>query len=721
MTGMIEELNSAQKEAVLHTDGPLLVLAGAGSGKTRVLTHRIVYLVAEKGVDPNNILAVTFTNKAAGEMRSRVDTLSGKGSEHLWVSTFHSLCSRILRKECQHLGYRKNFSIYDENDQLGLIKRCEEELGIPTREFSPAAVLDRISQAKNRLVTWQDFAQTAQENFQQKVAKVFQLYQKRLGENNAFDFDDLIAKTVELFERYPQVLERYQDRFKYILVDEYQDTNRAQYVLIVRLSSKYRNLCVVGDDDQSIYAWRGADLSNILDFEKEFPDTKVVRLEQNYRSTGLILDAAWSVVKNNVSRKGKTLWTQKKGGEKIKISYLEDDKTEARWVVQRIKHLIGDMGYALSDFAVLYRTNAQSRAIEQELRDSGIPYTIVGGVKFYERKEIKDILAYLRVLVNPDDQLNLKRIINVPSRGIGEKTIDKIQAESSKKARNLYETLKNIQDMADISEKAKSQISSLMNLLHGLGQLKDDLRIDQVVEKLLEKTGYLDMLVKEGTTQGEMRAENIEELIVAAREFMERADNPSLETFLEEVSLLTGIDQWDDTKDFVTLMTLHSAKGLEFPVVFITGLEDGLFPLSRCLEKQADLEEERRLFYVGLTRAKERVLLSYVDFRRRLGRMMNSRSRFLEEIPEELYDFEDYCGDRGQQRSHSGIERDYQDWESTDDVLKVGTWVLHSNWGKGKIIEKQGYGENSKLTVLFSYGGKKKLLAKYANLEILSY
>ncbi|HEX9916390.1 MAG TPA: UvrD-helicase domain-containing protein [candidate division Zixibacteria bacterium] len=718
MAKILEELNPPQKEAVLHTEGPLLVLAGAGSGKTRVLTYRIAYLVGEKKVNPYNILAITFTNKAAREMKSRVDMLLGRGSDFLWVSTFHSLCSRILRKECQVLEYKKHFSIYDEADQISLIKKCEEELGIPIKEFSPAAVLNRISQAKNNLIGWQDFASIAQNHFEQKVSKIYPLYQKKLKENDAFDFDDLIMKTVEIFENHPQVLENYQDRFKYILVDEYQDTNHAQYALIKHLSSKYKNLCVVGDDDQSIYAWRGADLNNILDFEKDFPDTKVVRLEQNYRSTQIILDAAISVVKNNVSRKGKVLWTEKKGGEKLVVSYLEDDRMEAKGVVQRMDHLVANFGYGRSDFVVLYRTNAQSRIIEQELRDKGIPYTIVGGVKFYERKEVKDVLAYLRVLVNADDQLSLKRIINVPHRGIGQKTMARIEEEAFKKRKNLLETLKHIRDVQGISDRMKKEINSFANLLNELNQLKKSLKVDQLTEEVIQRSGYLDRLKEERTIEAQTRAENVEELVAATKEFVERVENPSVESFMEEVSLLTDIDQWDDTQDVITLMTLHAAKGLEFPAVFITGLEEGLFPLSRSLEKQEDLEEERRLFHVGLTRAKERIFLSYVNFRRRFEGMLNLPSRFIDEIPEELYDFEDLCH-RGQHKFYPNIKREYEDWEIADDILKVGTWVLHSNWGKGRIIEKQGYGEDSKLTVLFSYGVKKKLLAKYANLEIL--
>jgi DNA helicase-2/ATP-dependent DNA helicase PcrA len=718
MAKILEKLNPAQKEAVLHTEGPLLVLAGAGSGKTRVLTYRIAYLVEEKKVNPYNILAVTFTNKAAKEMKNRVDMLLERRSDFLWVSTFHSLCSRILRKECQVLGYKKHFSIYDEADQISLIKKCQEELGISIKEFSPAAVLDGISKAKNNLISWQDFIRMAQGPFEQKVAKIYYLYQEKLKQNDAFDFDDLIMKTVEVFEGYPHILEKYQDRFKYILVDEYQDTNHAQYVLVKQLSSKYKNLCVVGDDDQSIYAWRGADLNNILDFEKDFPETKVVRLEQNYRSTQVILDAAIAVVKNNFGRKGKTLWTDRKGGEKLVMSYLEDDRMEARGVVQRTNYLIANLGYARSDFTVLYRTNAQSRIIEQELRDNGIPYTIVGGVKFYERKEVKDILAYLRFLVNSNDQLSLKRIINVPARGIGQKSIAKIEEETLKKKKSLFETLKNIQDIEGISERTKREINSFVNLLNELGQLKNSLKVHQMTEEVIQKTGYLNRLKEERTIESQTRAENVEELVAATEEFVERVERPDLETFLEEVSLLTDIDQWNDNQDVVTLMTLHAAKGLEFPVVFITGLEEGLFPLSRSLEKKEDLEEERRLFHVGLTRAKERIFLSYVNFRRRFEGMLNMPSRFLDEIPEELYDFEDFCR-RGQHKAHPNIKREYENWETTDELLRVGTWVLHSNWGRGRIIEKQGYGENLKLTILFSYGMKKKLLVKYANLEIL--
>jgi DNA helicase-2/ATP-dependent DNA helicase PcrA len=721
----LKDLNPAQREAVTYVSGPLLVLAGAGSGKTRVLAYRIAYLVGVKKINPHKILAVTFTNKAAGEMKSRVEKLIGRAGFDMWMSTFHSLCARILRVEAGVLGYTRSFSIYDEDDQLSLIKKCMEELNISTKEFSKEAIQSHISKAKDKLIDWQEYASLTEDVFEQRTAKVYELYEKKMKEANAFDFDDLIMKTVEIFRNYPSILEKYQNRFEYILVDEYQDTNHAQYVLVNLLASKSRNLCVVGDEDQSIYGWRGADIHNILDFERDYPDAKVVKLEENYRSTQVILDAATAVVRNNKKRKGKTLYTQMKGGEKVCLLYLEDDRLESKACVRRIQHLMEKTNSTRSDFVILYRTNAQSRLFEQELRDNGIPYVIVGGVRFYERKEIKDILAYLKIIANPKDDLSLKRIINAPTRGIGDKTISKIEDFCRKENLSLFEGINQIEMIEGISPRLKNIIYDFSKMIHQFSKAKEKLPVDELTEMITEKTGYLDELKKEKTIEAENRIENVKELINATSEFKERSEDPTLEGFLEEVSLITDIDQWDNTKDAVTLMTLHAAKGLEFPVVFIAGLEEGLFPISRSLEDPSDLEEERRLFYVGITRARKRLFLSHALHRRRFGEMTNLRSRFLDEIPEELLENEDFVSTRWETPAKPDLERIETFFPETatlyDSLLQVGTRVIHSHWGEGQIIQREGSGENLKLTVIFRGGLKKKLLAKYADLEIVGH
>ncbi len=722
---LLQDLNPAQQEAVTYESGPLLVLAGAGSGKTRVLTYRIAYLIGVKGVKPWNVLAVTFTNKAAGEMKERVGKLLGRTGTDVWMSTFHSWCARVLRREADALGYTRNFSIYDDDDRKSVIKRCMEELNIPTKSLSPDAAGNRISAAKDKLIGWENFSKQTQDFFEENVAKIYRLYQTKLREANALDFDDLIMKTVELFQNQPHVLKSYQDRFQYVLVDEYQDTNHAQYVLVNQVASGSRNLCVVGDEDQSIYGWRGADINNILDFEKDYPDAKIIKLEQNYRSTQVILDAAGAVVKNNFRRKGKTLYTHIPGGEKVGLMILENEYHEAEAVVGGIRHLIRNDDYSLSDFVILYRTNAQSRVLEQRLRDSGIPYVIVGGLRFYERKEVKDILAYLRILVNPRDDLSLKRIINVAGRGIGAKTIAKMESFSSGRNVSLFEALRQIELVEAIPTRLRKTITDLVDMLDGFATLKDQLPIDRLTETVAEKTGYMDELRRQKTIEAENRMENVSELVNATAEFAERAEHPSLEAFLEEVSLITDIDTWDSSRDAVTLMTLHAVKGLEFRVVFITGLEEGLFPLSRCLEDPDELEEERRLFYVGMTRARERLFLSYAYRRKRFADMTNLKSRFVDEIPQDLLIVEDHVHQMAGDLPEMDLDRAetfFPDGESDyESLLRPGTRVLHPHWGEGQILHREGAGENLKLIVSFRGGFRKKLLAKYANLEILGF
>lgn len=714
---LLKDLNPPQREAATHTQGPLLILAGAGSGKTRVLTYRIAYLIGAKRISPSKILAVTFTNKAAQEMKTRVEKLLGKIGAPVWISTFHSLCSRILRREAKVLGYKSSFSIYDEHDSLSLIKKCMEKLDIPPKKVAPAAVLSNISDAKNKLIDWKGYQVKVRDFFEENVARIYELYQTRLEEAMAFDFDDLIMKAVELFDKYPEIVTRYQNRFKYILVDEYQDTNHAQYVLVRQLASANRNLCVVGDDDQSIYGWRGADLNNILDFEKDYPECKVIKLEQNYRSTQVILDAASRVVKNNASRKGKTLWTDKGRGDKIKLILVDDEHVEALSVVDNIKRLLDNSRLNRSNIVVLYRTNAQSRVLEQKLRDNGIPYVIVGGVRFYQRKEIKDVLAYLKVLVNPNDIVSWRRVINSPPRGIGDKTFARLERHSFRNRLPFLKALEKVDQIPELSTRMKNLVKEFSRLIKDFMGKKDKLTIDKLSEYIVENTGYLDHLLAEKTIEAESRAENVKELVAATQEFKQRSDDPSLNAFLEEVSLLSDIDYWDQSRDMVNLMTLHSGKGLEFPVVFITGLEEGLFPLSRSLESQKELEEERRLFYVGLTRAQEKLFLCFAQHRKRFGDMINLRSRFLDELPPELLEIEDLMS-TGWERKEKAFFKD-QDMEFDDSLLEAGTRIFHPHFGEGEIVRKEGFGESTRLVVKFKGGFTKKLMAKYADLEII--
>ena len=712
MRDFLNELNPPQREAVTHGQGPLLILAGAGSGKTRVLTYRIAYLVAEKLTQPENILGLTFTNKAAGEMKERVGKLLGVKSANVWLSTFHSFCARILRQYSDRLGYSRHFTIYDQDDQTSLVNECIRERDLPRQRFSSGGVLNKISSCKNILVDWRENYNYAHDYFDKTAASLYQDYQIRLEKANAMDFDDLLMLAVKLLKQEPAVLGQLQDRFQYLLVDEYQDTNHAQYILLKLLADKERNLAVVGDDDQSIYGWRGADLKNILDFERDYPNCKVIRLEQNYRSTQKILEAAWSVVKNNLSRKDKKLWTENESGERIKLLGSFDERHEGMMVVDKIRGLSNR--YEWSDFVILYRTNAQSRVLEQGLRDAGIPYVIVGGVRFYERKEIKDILAFLKVLTNPRDDLSLKRIVKIFGEGVGEKTLSNMEKFASGNGITILEALQQEELQKELSPKAKKTIARITGWLVDLEGMKNKLGLDELVEKILERTGYLEALTQENTEESLTRAENLKELVAAVREFKERTDNPSLENFLEEVTLITDIDQWDNTKEAVTLMTLHAAKGLEFSVVFMVGLEEGLFPLSRSLESVEQTEEERRLFYVGCTRAKNLLFLSYARMRSRFGQMLNLKSRFLDELPEELIEME-----KPEEKVWESVAAVAETDSHTSAMLRVGCRIIHPTFGYGEVVGKDGSGENLRLTVIFRGGVKKKLLAKYADLEIV--
>ncbi len=634
-----DTLNPKQKEAVLHTDGPLLILAGAGSGKTRVLTHRIAYLIDERGVNPWNIMAITFTNKAAGEMRERVDNLVGFGAESIWVSTFHSSCVRILRRHIESLGYTTSFSIYDSDDQKTLMRQVFKAMDIDTKQFKERSVLAAISSAKDKLITPEEFLLNAGADFREKkTGEIYKEYQKQLKKNNALDFDDLIVKTVELFQNNPQVLDYYQERFKYIMVDEYQDTNMAQFKLVSLLASKYRNLCVVGDDDQSIYRFRGADIQNILSFENTFPGTKVIKLEQNYRSTQNILDAANGVIRHNFGRKDKTLWTANGEGDKILFKQFDMAKDEADFVVRQIR----DSAYSYQDQAVLYRTNAQSRLLEERCIFYNVPYRLVGGVNFYQRKEIKDVLSYLKTIANGVDDLSVIRIINVPKRGIGATTIGRVTAFASEHGMSFYDTLKEAKQIPGIGKAAEkidrfiAQIEAFSAMAHS-----EEYSLKDLINHILEDTGYEEELQEEGEIEAQTRLENIEELINKAAAYEEDSEHPTLDEFLEQVALVADIDNVDESEDRVTLMTLHSAKGLEFPKVYLVGMEDGLFPgmMSIMSDDKTEMEEERRLCYVGITRAKKELVLTAARQRMVNGETRWSKpSRFINEIPPELLD-----------------------------------------------------------------------------------
>ncbi|WP_083791507.1 DNA helicase PcrA, partial [Paenibacillus sp. oral taxon 786] len=639
----VSRLNPQQRQAVEATEGPLLIMAGAGSGKTRVLTHRIAYLIATRKAPPWAILAITFTNKAAREMQDRVSRLvGGPEGRDIWVSTFHSMCVRILRRDIERIGFTSNFSILDSTDQLSVIRNCMKEQNIDTKKFEPKAVQAAISTAKNELITPQQYEQKIGDYFEGIVAKIYAQYQRQLRQNNSLDFDDLIMKTIELFKAAPDVLDFYQKKFQYIHVDEYQDTNRAQYMLCRMLADKHHRICVVGDSDQSIYRWRGADISNILNFEKDYPEAKTILLEQNYRSTSTILNAANEVIGHNTGRKPKKLWTDKGDGDKIKVYRANSEHDEGYFVTTEIHNSVKS-GRNYRDHAILYRTNAQSRVIEEILIKSDIPYQIVGGIKFYDRKEIKDLLAYLRVLSNPDDDISLTRIINVPKRGIGDTTVAKLADAAAQRGTSIYRVLEVVDDLG-IAGRTRNALVEFFDMIHGLHQMVPYLSVTELTEKLLEVTQYRLELQNENTLEARSRLENIDEFLSVTMEFENNNEDKSLVSFLTDLALIADIDSMNDNSDAekpnddaVVLMTMHSAKGLEFPVVFIIGMEEGVFPHSRAFLDNEELEEERRLAYVGITRAEEKLYLSCAQMRTLFGRTTaNPPSRFLDEIPEEL-------------------------------------------------------------------------------------
>lgn len=738
-----DTLNEQQKEAVLHTEGPLLILAGAGSGKTRVLTHRIAYLIEEKGINPWNILAITFTNKAAGEMRERVDNLVGFGSESIWVSTFHSMCVRILRRHIDLLGFDTNFTIYDTDDQKTLMKDICKLLQIDTKIFRERSLLAAISQAKNELVTPEEFRIQAQGDFsRQKIASVYEEYEKQMRANNALDFDDLLVKAVQLFQTQADVLDYYQERFRYIMVDEYQDTNTVQFELVRLLSAKYRNLCVVGDDDQSIYKFRGANIRNILDFEQVFPDAKVIKLEQNYRSTSNILNAANAVIRHNHGRKDKTLWTDNGEGDKINVRQFDTAFDEAEYIVGDIRERVESGKAAYNDHAILYRTNAQSRMFEEKFVTANIPYKIVGGINFYARREIKDLLAYLKTIDNGRDDLAVRRIINVPKRGIGLTSINRVQEYASGREIGFYEALRAVDLIPNIGRGA-SKLESFVALIEHFKTDAKELTISELMQEILEETGYIESLKEEGSEEAESRIENIDELIskiTAYEETCEDRDEPAtLNGFLEEVALVADIDSLDESNDYVVLMTLHSAKGLEFPHVYLAGMEDGIFPsyMTITADDPEEVEEERRLCYVGITRAEEELTLTCA--RRRMIRgetQYNKMSRFLKEIPMELLSTgavfqkpepeEERKPSAYQQARQAfrakafvqpGAARSFGSPKGEGPGYQVGDRVRHVKFGEGTVTAMVEGGRDYEVTVDFDGPGTKKMFAAFAKLQ----
>ena len=789
MQELIEGLNNKQKEAVLATEGPCLVIAGAGSGKTKVLTHKIAYLMSEMYVKPWNILAITFTNKAANEMKERVEKLVGDAAKDMWIGTFHSICVRILRKYIDRLGYDHSFLIFDTSDQKTLIKECMKSLKIDDKMFTDRSIMSEISNAKNEMLGPKAYqTKYAGEYRKEIIGKVYEMYQQKLKENNAVDFDDLINHTIKILTENPDALEYYSDKFKYVLVDEYQDTNKAQFTLVTLLASKYGNITVVGDNDQGIYSFRGADITNILNFEKDFPGAKLIKLEQNYRCTGNILKAANAVIKHNENKYEKKLWTENDEGALPTIHKADDEYDEGRFIVQEINHLRREEYMKYSDFTVLYRMNSQSRAIEEILRREGIPYKIVGGLKFYERKEIKDIISYLRLIYNFSDNISLRRIINEPKRGIGKTSIDNIGEISEQTGLSMFDIIKHAEDYGLNRVKANSM--EFIQTIEYLRSKIEELSISDLIKETLDKTGYMKALELENTTEAESRIENLEEFLTVAIEFEEEEAENTLADFLEGITLSSDIDGMEDSEDSVTLMTLHSAKGLEFPVVFLVGLEEGIFPGNKSIGEPKELEEERRLFYVGITRAKQFLYLTCAKRRTIFGSTSyNAISRFVEEIPSDLLDgyddvmnnkeesYEDspYNWEYGSNYSHnsgfasSGKTKTYKidgnsngsmggtyggnsvaaksfgygnsnnsgfQFKTAESFLsslnskkasdtfdiskyKEGQRIYHKKFGEGTINKIEEEGEDYKIDISFDKAGHKRLMAKFANLEVI--
>ena len=772
MQDILKGLNDKQYEAVVNTEGPCLVIAGAGSGKTKVLTHKIAYLIGEKQVKPWNILAITFTNKAANEMKERIGNLVGDVAADIWMGTFHSICVRILRRFIDRIGFDSSFIIFDTSDQRTLVKTCIKTIGLDDKMFTDRSVLSEISNAKNEMLEPEQYTVRANGDFRkEKIALVYEMYQKRLKENNAIDFDDIINYTIKILMDNSDILEYYSDKFHYVLVDEYQDTNKAQFTLVTMLASKNGNITVVGDNDQGIYSFRGADISNILNFERDFPGTKIIKLEQNYRCTGNILKAANAVIKNNEVTYKKELWTENEVGNLPAVYYAKNEYDEGTYIAQQIEHLRREEYYKYSDFAILYRMNTQSRAIEEILRRESIPYKIIGGLKFYERKEIKDIISYLRLIQNPSDNLSLKRIINEPKRGIGKTSLDKIEELSVNSGIPMYEIIKNAEQYG--LNRVFLNSREFVNAIEELRAKKDDIKISDLIKETLKKSGYTQALENENTIEAENRIENLDEFLTVAIEFEDESADNKLSDFLEGITLSSDIDNMEETEETVTLMTLHSAKGLEFPVVFLVGMEEGIFPGYKSIGEPKELEEERRLCYVGITRAKEHLFLTCSKQRTIFGSTScNQVSRFLREIPSDLLDgYDDDLGEK--QESNSNIFGDskyswtygskdngniktykidknepkvaasssssnsngfmFRTAESFLNNLtkkssgtnvdlskyKEGVRIYHKKFGEGVISNVEPEGDDLKVDIQFDKVGHKRLMAKFANLAII--
>ena len=753
---ILDGLNPEQRKAVTATDGPVMIIAGPGSGKTRTLTHRIAYLLAAGQAQPHEIIALTFTNKAAREMKERVQQLVGEQTKGMWVGTFHASFARLLRREGDKIGYSRDFSIYDTDDSKRIVRAQCDRLGIDTSRFKPRTIQRLISSAKNEMITPQEYANMARGAMQEKAAQVYPGYEQTLHRSNAMDFDDLLIKPIELFDQHEDVLQKYQQRWQYIHIDEYQDTNHAQYVLAKKLAGGHQNLCVVGDDAQSIYAFRGADITNILSFERDYPDATTIRLEQNYRSTQTILKLADSIIDQNEDQLEKSLWTENAAGEPVTVLEALSEKDEAQKIERRIRdlHLREDLKY--SDFAVLYRTNAQSRSLEEALRRANIPYQVIGGMSFYERKEIKDVMAYLRLVVNPNDAASIRRVINYPTRGIGAKTQERVIRFANEEGLTLWQAIERVEDIDTLSTRAQNAVATFRFLIAKYAAKAEDAPADELARDLIQEAGLLSELRKEHTQENLVRWENVQELISAIAEYVGNAnENATLSTFLQEVALLTDQDNEYDDQNRVTLMTMHASKGLEFPVVFVSGMEEGLFPLARATEEREELEEERRLFYVGATRAEERLFLTHARSRYRYGeRQSATRSRFLDEIDPDAVRTEvggtlDQQKDRfsagdGQTRSYDDMDPHYyrqslsgqgkkkrvkrEKTSSTSSGRRVvydegqgeispGVRVEHRKFGEGKVLSMDGQGEKATAVVFFEDVGQKKLKLKYARLR----
>ena len=771
MQDILKGLNDKQYEAVVTTEGPCLVIAGAGSGKTKVLTHKIAYLIGEKQVKPWNILAITFTNKAANEMKERIENLVGDVAADIWMGTFHSICVRILRRFIDRIGFDSSFIIFDTSDQRTLVKTCIKAIGLDDKMFTDRSVLSEISNAKNEMLEPEQYTVRANGDFRkEKIALVYEMYQKRLKENNAIDFDDIINYTIKILMENPDILEYYSDKFKYVLVDEYQDTNKAQFTLVTLLASKNGNITVVGDNDQGIYSFRGADISNILNFERDFPGTKIIKLEQNYRCTGNILKAANAVIKNNEVTYKKELWTENEVGKLPTVYSASNEYDEGTYIAQQIEHLRREEYYKYSDFAILYRMNTQSRAIEEILRRESIPYKIIGGLKFYERKEIKDIISYLRLIQNPSDNLSLKRIINEPKRGIGKTSLDKIEELSNNTGVPMYEIIKNAEQYG--LNRVFLNSREFVNAIEELRTKKDDIKISDLIKETLKKSGYTQALENENTIEAENRIENLDEFLTVAIEFEDESADNKLSDFLEGITLSSDIDNMEETEETVTLMTLHSAKGLEFPVVFLVGMEEGIFPGYKSIGEPKELEEERRLCYVGITRAKEYLFLTCSKQRTIFGSTScNQVSRFLREIPSDLLDgYDKALGEKQESNNLFGDSKYSWTYGSKDNgniktykidkhepsvvaassnsnnngfmfrtaesflnnltkkstgtnvdlsKYKAGVKIYHKKFGEGIISNVEPEGDDLKVDINFDKVGHKRLMAKFANLEII--